>query len=503
MQAFGITINKTTLPLIYLAGSIVGYLLMLESIVMFQHPIATRGITVILELGFVLLALPAILSHKSVVIPRKAALLTALWLISTFISTLLGDQPWAAMVRWFELLSNLITAFCLYLLISYKPQFIELLVKAIMVALILCLMAFSLYWYLLPNPVEHDWAGDIPLFTNIRHFGYIPTAALPLGYWLLETKVMAQKSKHGTLVYLTICWALVFWLGGRGTFLGVTTATILYCMISRQQIKWVIGSIISGLILSQLFIVDSPSLNLFRILDLFWNTDERDLNAISSSRMTIYIDSLIYWWNTAPFFGLGADGFRYIMPAIAGVENIAHPHSIIIQLLISYGIIGLLIPGYVFIILSWKVFHSENKLHKIFYLAFISSIILSMFDGILYHAYGLFITTVIAGISIFLAWPQDDHISSPTGFKKNKTRNLPLTTLLIFLILSTTVYYTLFINQLYHSKYACPDEKWINWNAKYPLYFSPTWTFQRYSTNDIERLKEIYISNKQPLCFSR
>jgi hypothetical protein len=205
--------------------------------------------------------------------------------------------------------------------------------------------------------------------------------------------------------------------------------------------------------------------------------------------------------------GIGADGYRYLIPAIGNVESIAHPHSSIIQLLLSYGPIGLLIPGYFFYRLTWKIIKSDNKFSrkfdsksnnrntKILYLILLSTLILSLFDGILYHAYGLFISTIVAGICLALSWPlrtdskPAEQTESLTGIRSNTfaTSTIALSVLLI------TAYYLVFSYQLYHSKYGEKDEQWINWNARYPLYFSPTWTYERYNVKNIEQLKQRYI----------
>lgn len=464
---------------------------------MLQYPIAARVISVIIELGFIAFTIPVIYQHKTLYISAKASFLILFWLTWTLTSTLLGDQPWAAMMRWFELLTSITTAFCLYLLISKKPDFIDLIVKAIIIALIICILAFAIVWNVSPNPIKHDWASHIPFFVNIRHFGYIPTIALPLGYWLLEKNTINNHAKTWTFIYLTICWALVFWLGGRGTFLAVTFATILYCYISRQQIKWVLPSIFIGLMTSQLFIVDTGSLNLFRIFDLFINTEGRELNTVSSFRMVIYTEALSYWWNTSPFLGLGADGFYFIVPAIGDVEAIAHPHSILIQLLFSFGIPGLLLPSYLFILISIKIIKSKEKSTKVFYLSLISILILSLFDGILYHAYGLLLSSIIAAICLSLAWPQN-NINNKKSIKNNE-EYVTTTYLLSFIIVICTIYYAVFINQIYHSKYNCVNEEWIDWNARYPLYFSPTPYYKRYTPKDLKRLKEEFISNQQAI----
>lgn len=493
MQIFGITLNRYSVPIIYLACAIVGFLLIRESVHMFQHPLTTRAISVILGIGFIALSLPTIYTSK-IVIPRKAITLLTIWLAWTLLSTLLGDQPFPAMVRWFEILTSVLMGLCLYFIISKQPELITLILKAIVAAVILCLFAFLVYWNLLANPVKHDWVSDIPFFVNIRHFGQLIAVAVPLGYFLLEKYSDEGKKAYWIIGYLILSWALVFWLGGRGTLLAVTITTIFHAFINKQHWKWLILAPIAGLILSLFFIVDNPSLNLFR----HFGEQGVSLNTMSSSRLEIFIQSILHWWNHAPLMGIGADGFFYIFPAI-GTESMAHPHSSIIQLLLTFGPIGLLIPSYFFYALSKQVFFAQSdKRTQLFYLIFLSTMILSLFDGILYHAYGLFISSIIAGVSIALAWPQDGKSAynlSDKTIKHYKQRGADQWGLVALLtcILFTSAYYSVFIYQLHHSKYGVKTEQWINWNARYPLYFSETWNYERYKTEDIELLKQRYI----------
>jgi len=504
MQAFGITFDKYSIPIIYLACSAVGFLLMRESIHMLQHPIATRAISVILEVGFIFLALPAIFSIKTIDISRKALFLLILWLAWTLASTILGNQPWAAMARWFEILTSILTALCIWLIVRERTELATILAKGIIAALLLCIFAFVAYWIISPSPVQHNWVTDIPLFVNIRHFGYLPAAALPLGYWLLElssgekrqisSEYLPIKSTNLVLIYLTLCWALVFWLGGRGAFLSVTIVTFIYFSLSKHNIMPILATIIFGLMLSQLFIVDVPNLNLLRFLDLFLNGAEKDLNRLSSSRIAIYYESIIHWWNNAPIFGIGADGYRYIIPAIIGIDVFFHPHNSIVQLLMSYGLPGLFIPCCLFFSFTLRLLSNTNKRHLVFSLSILSSLFLSLVDGILYHAYGLFISTILVGIGLAYVWPKTlDKVAINRGDRKKLT----LRSLFVLLLASTSIYYSVFIYQLYHSKYGCVDESWINWNAQYPIYFSPTWSYERYSIDEIEDLKKIYAFNKK------
>ena len=504
MQIFGITLNRYSIPIIYLACAIVGFLLIRETVHMFQHPIATRAISVWLGVGFIALSIPAVYTNKTQ-LPRKARILLIIWLAWTLLSTLLGNQPWAAMVRWFEIFISVLIALCLYFIISQQPKLITLLAKSIGAAVLLCLLAFVVYWNLLSDPTKHNWASDIPFFVNIRHFGQLIAVAVPLGYFLLHQYSTDNKNTHWIIGYLILSWALVFWLGGRGTFLAVVITSILYIPIAcKPARKWILITPLIGAMLSQFFIVEHPSLNLFRLIA----QDGVSLNAYSSFREVIYIESLIHWWQQAPMMGIGADGYRHLIPAIGNAESIAHPHSSIIQLLLSFGPIGLLIPTYFFFILTWRVIrtpsaeqHLTSNDLKAFYLILLSTLILSLFDGILYHAYGLFISSIVAGICIAMAFPPEVNTTlDNTELSEKPSQYWTLLTLTLGIIV-TSGYYAVFTYQLYHSKYGNKNEEWINWNARYPIYFSPTWTYERYKPENIELLKQDYIerlnTNKQ------
>lgn len=495
MNLFGISLNRYSLPILYLTCAIIGFLLIRESVYMFQRPIASRAITILLGVGFVFLSLPAV--YKSLIpIPLKARLLIVGWLSWTMLSTLLGDQPWPAMMRWFELLTSISMAFCLYIIISQQPQLISLILKAIIAAISLSLIAFIVYWNLSDDPIKHDWVSDIPLYINIRHFGYLAAISVPIGHWFLHQQSEqylsgpnkinhSNQSTYIVLAYLMLSWTLVFWLGGRGAFLAALITSIFYGLIEKSHIKWILFTAIAGLGLSLLFIVDNPSLNLFR----HFGQQEVSLNTYSSSRIVIYTDSLIHWWQHSPIFGIGADGFRYIIPAIGNQEGIAHPHSSIIQLILSYGLVGLLIPCYFFWVLSWQVIKSNQKTMTAVYLILLSTLILSIVDGVLYHAYGLFISAIIAGICTALVYPQQLSIQTVAINKPH----IFSTILLVLGTITTVIYTTVFIFQLYHSKYGKPDTQWINWNAKYPIYFSPSWAYVRYNSENFEELKQRYL----------
>jgi O-antigen ligase len=496
MQAFGVSLNRHSIPFLFLACTPIAFLLLREYFTAFWPSIATRAITVFLELGFITLATLSISNLKQWNISRRYTVLLVIWLLCAGLSTVLGEYPWGGIVRWFELLISFIFGLFIYLLIQQSPQYKNLILYSIITTLLFSLICYLALWCVLKDPYSYNWVVDAPFFNNIRHYGYFIATALPLGYWLLESN---EKNKHLlSIFYLSFAWGLIFWTGGRGALIGVAVATAIYFIISARNIKWVLLSILIGAVFSQLFIVESALLNLFRMFSFFDINGEYDLNNISSSRIRIYQESIIYWWHTNPLWGNGADAFRYIHPGIK--ESVySHPHNIFIQLLFSYGILGLIIPSYLAISLAFKRFSKFDKKNIIIFSCIISAATHALTDGVLYHAFSLYIVVTLLALSI------------PSTKKEIK----PHLRISISLSLLTLTLFCVFSAQVILSKDKEIDADWIKWNAEYPLYFSPKnwmqdkdsitkdhlielattrstakcWFYSRHSNPDISQLK--------------
>lgn len=484
MKAFGIQINLRSLPFLYLACVPIAFLILRQYDPSFWPSISTRSISVFLELGFILLATPYVYSLKKWNVSRKYLLIISIWISLAGLSTLLSNYPWAGSVRWFELIVNLIFGLYIYLLIQKMPEYKDAIIYSLITSLLFSLIFYLAVWLLLEDPYNYDWVVSPPFFNNIRHFGYFIATVLPLGYFLLEKETDNSKTIYIALIYLSIAWALLFWTGGRGAFLGVLLATTYYFILSQKNIKWVIFSIVSGAFLSQFFIVKSESLNLFTALSLLSAnvTEGVDLNTTSAHRLSIYLDSISFWWNNSPILGAGADAFRYIKPSISGISQ---PHSVLIQLIFSYGIIGLLIPTGLFVALTFSQVKSNITDNKIIYLCILSAAIHALTDGVLYHAYSLLILSIIIAISL-------------PPIKKISTHYFKSCTLLA--IISTAVY-LIFTAQVINSKDELKSKNWIEWNMKYPFYFSPENWLENTNPLEKDRLINFSLSHSDNKCY--
>ena len=326
---------------------------------------------------------------------------------------------------------------------------------------------------MLDDPQNYDWVSSPPLFINIRHFGAVLTLSFPIGLWLLTLN--GKSNKTIAITCLSLLSALLFWTGGRGPVLAVALISIIFLAHNRSAIPSLLLAVISGLILSQWFTVNNESMSLFRLFNL--NIDDKTLDELSSSRLTIYSQSLLYWWNNAPLTGLGADAYRYITPPIA-YANINHPHNIAIELLISFGIPGLLLPallltGFVSTLLKRPSLQSATdkkiqpeSVHRenvtvATALAALAGLIHANLSGVLYIPYSSWLFATMMAPCIAATIDHDKVIGDI---------NIRMPVLLL-LVLACSVTTTAFL-QLKGSQIKQPADRWIAFNINYPVYLN-------------------------------
>lgn len=184
MKAFGVSLNKQSIPFLYLACISIRFLLLREYKSIFKPSISTRATPVFLQFGFTFIALPSLSKMKHWQGSHKVILLMVAWLIWTCLATFLGEYPWGGIIRWFEILTSIIFSYCVYLLVQNTPRYKNLIIYSLITTLIFIITTYVAVWFSLDNPVTFEWVPFSPFVNNIRHTGYIAAALLPLGYWL-------------------------------------------------------------------------------------------------------------------------------------------------------------------------------------------------------------------------------------------------------------------------------------------------------------------------------
>lgn len=377
--------------------------LMLREAQLFFWPSSnTRFLTMTLALAISLITLFLSKKHNTKDLSKPIALSIAFFLASSLISSLLSNYFYHSMIAWAEFACYALMAMTLFRAFDPNKRTIRLSLIGLSFNLILILTMLLLKWNILEAPRDLPWVENTPFVNNIRHLGYLVCMLLPVGFYGLN-----NSNRIGVIVsigFLSLAWALIFWMGGRGAFVGVVFISIVAWFVLNKHKHWLYLTALIGFLLSQPFWVNDPSLNLFRIHALSGNVLEQ-ANALSANRVFIWLKTIEVWWQNAPIFGLGADSYRYLFHD--EFPNTVHPHNLILQLLISYGLVGLfaaLILLYQYLKFLWFA----PKRNQLIGLCVLAGLTHSLVDGVLYHAFSSFLFFSLLPLSLIVVHPSKE-----------------------------------------------------------------------------------------------
>lgn len=324
-------------------------------------------------------------------------------------------------------------------------------------------------WHSNPDAYYYNWVSGTPMFNNIRHLGFIQIVIFPFLF-----APMLWKIKHGNIIsFILLCifWTGVIWSSSRGTFLASIVAYLflLYCYKNNIKALLYIGliSFFTGWWLAFQFPSESASLDPWRLLFMAEADAGRvDINSASSGRTGIWFDTIKAAFIHNSLLGLGADGYRYIIPHI--FQNTAHPHSGSVQLLAEHGIIGsALIIGVIVFLFQFRKNESEvNKYQSLAVVSLAGTLLGSGVDGHFYYAN----TVLLVAISLALYVPAREltpQSDSPQHISKSQPILICL--LSIFLLYPVSKHWGTYIEQ----QFPLLDKKQLETVESFPSHYLP------------------------------
>lgn len=268
-------------------------------------------------------------------------------------------------------------------------------------------------WY--QRPLE-GITGLTGLFSNPNYAGNWLNLVMPFCFASLI------NSKKNTWE-ISIIYFFIFLIGlctvltnSRSAWLGIFIAVIL--MYGKKSFKFIRNSLF--LILSSIFLTISPIFGIrvqsfFRsiIPDSIW----MEFTNFQSSRLEIWTSGLNLFFNN-PIFGSGSGSFTQIFKYETGLWK-GHSHNLVLEFLISYGIIAgifIFIPIIILIYYSSKKIFlmkfSSNKIVNIYDKAWLSSLFILIFSQMVDVQYfdgriSIFGWLILSGLSNLI----DDKVS--------------------------------------------------------------------------------------------
>ena len=239
-----------------------------------------------------------------------------------------------------------------------------------------------------PDPGRFDWEHFRLAVTNVRQVGFYSAigAAAALGLAATRKGVSALMLAAAASTLL----GLSFWTGTRGSLIAIVIAFVVGSFLLpqlRNVRSWafLVGAMLTGAILS---LLQPAPYFLFGLSRMFASAAAHSADAVSSGRLVIWrgtLDAIMQ----RPLFGYGEGQFPFVVP-VAQAFN--HPHNIILQLLVQWGLAGTLIFAALASLVAVQLKRalatpSPDQVPP--FLVLVSLLTMSLYEGTFFHTYPL------------------------------------------------------------------------------------------------------------------
>lgn len=271
--------------------------------------------------------------------------LAPVWGVAAVISSALAVEPALAAYRslWWGL--GLVFALCLLMALRGRPARAHPVLMGWCLGF--CAYALVLAVFIAVDPVRSEavWTSGLPGVANVRHLGFEAMAAGLIGSLYRPTQT--EQYQIWLLRLAGIAgWAVLFWSGGRGSFLAACAAFAVVLVATRAwarprfliELAALFGV---GFTLATLHAPPSVSLGAWRTLGVSTMTaaaSGADLNSVTSLRWEIWREAAVVI-AANPLFGVG-EAQAPLRLATVGKIGVAQPHNLFLQAGLAWGVIG-------------------------------------------------------------------------------------------------------------------------------------------------------------------
>ena len=295
--------------------------------------------------------------------PDIAIFLTAVWMLHGFFAVSVAFMVATKVIRTSALATAAMTGFVVY-------------------AVLLAIFGLQL-----EDPARYDWITALPGLGNLRRVAAYASALIPLGLG-----VLAIRSNRAILPFVAACagFFLAFWTGSRGTPIAVVVALVVTIILFRQVRAWRL------LLPAALAAAIGLALAIVFPVNLGGNSPARfHQDTTDSGRFLIWRES-VDAVQASPLFGYGEGQTALVLPSDpTGREFHAHPHNLLLQWLMAWGVIGATCLATLAIWLGITLVRSASQESLPFLFAATALLVHSMYDGALYD---------VAPVFLFAAW---------------------------------------------------------------------------------------------------
>lgn len=238
-----------------------------------------------------------------------------------------------------------------------------------------------------------NWTSDLPAMIHIRHVGIYATPIIGMCIGWMATRSGVKWWIAAAIAFVGL--AIALWTGSRGPIAALAAAVVVTMVVPAMRRPKAWGGAALALVLAALLaaVLPVPASNMGVVRTVTATTESND---IGTGRGAMW-RGVIHAIERRPVFGYGEGQ----MPTVAPFYNLGQPHNLVLQLLLAWGIVGLvcsLVLGIWF--LRWAIpmvrANEEELLAPL--LAMFGLVGLSMVDAAMYHILPLSIFAASAGL---------------------------------------------------------------------------------------------------------
>lgn len=251
--------------------------------------------------------------------------------------------------RYYALLSCVLFAYCTYiLLVKKKVNFLSI-IKILAIIGFIHVAVLLGTWFSVPHPERHNWVNGLFFFPNIRHLVDFLTICFlcALGLFFFQSEKSLEKMIWW-LISLVIL-ACIFWSGSRAAYIGLLPSVLLLIWHYKKNYLSIVGCILiflMALYLPSFFDTSSKDLGFSQAIH---RSTQGSVEQASTGRFDLY-KQVFEWFSYHPFWGNGAEAMTQMDIYIGGLI-VFQAHNSILQILVEFGVMGLVGVLYVFYVL--------------------------------------------------------------------------------------------------------------------------------------------------------
>ncbi len=255
------------------------------------------------------------------------------------------------------------------------------------------------YVYFIDDP-RLNWKGGPIGFWHVRIWGMFLAVGIVMGVGLiLRSETATRKIVLWALVAVLI--GLLFWSGSRASALGMIGSLVFATVLfpKRMLPVWPPLALAAAVGIALSFVPEIPNSTYGILNSLAETVESENLDGTSGGRLTMWRDALTLV-EQRPLLGHGFDQYRFVN--FGRFEWALQPHNEVINMLVQSGVIGLFLIAFL-MFRFWlkgylRIRRSMSVARMGAFMGLNTLLIISLFDGSLYHPEPLMLAAILSAI---------------------------------------------------------------------------------------------------------